>query len=366
IASRMADEIERALADGLVLDDRALATLLLQLGEIRRADGNMDAAATAARRALEIQKRLGDGAAARWPARALLMTELQKKDRSQWKAYLLEILRELEADTTADPLALASVRLEVGHNMEFVEEYELGERLIREAMPDLEAKLPPNEHRVLGAYYALGSLLVAMDRSAEALPYLEELMRRKVSLLGEHDPNTSRSRLHLARALAGVGRNAEARAHFEQAVADLRKVGSFPQGPVMVATMQLGRLDLRESKWADAERNFREALLISDATGGPRGGNALEARYLLAESLAGQQRWDEALALLAECEPLVSWTMPSDAAWGVAYATALVRTNQAARAAPYLDRVDRLVAAKPERLQRVAAKAAALRAELRG
>ena len=81
-------------------------------------------------------------------------------------------------------------------------------------------------------------------------------------------------------------------------------------------------------RWADAEAHFREAVEIADATGGKRGSNALETRYGLARALSAQRKWPESVAVLAECEPLVSWTLAADAKWAVAYAEALLRSGR--------------------------------------
>ena len=363
-ASRMIDNVERSLAEGVRIDDRGMATLLWQIGTIRKGDGDMDAATAAARRALEIQARLGDSASARWPARLLLMAELQKKDRSQWKPYILGMLAELEADSDVDPVMLATVRVELGHNFEFTEDFELGERLIRQGLSVLEAKLPSNEYRVLSAYSSLGSMLVAMGRGAEALPYLEELVRRGAALNGADSAIVARARNHLGRALASVGRDDEALAQLRQAADVLRKVGPFPQGPLMVALDPLGNVELKLRHWADAEAHFREAVEIADATGGKRGSNALETRYGLARALSAQRKWPESVAVLAECEPLVSWTLAADAKWAVAYAEALLRSGRRDEVGRYLDRAAPLIAQRPDLLAEAATKSGELRAEL--
>lgn len=272
-------------------------------------------------------------------------------------------MAELEADPATDPLVLATVRVEMGHNLEFVGELESGERLIRQGMAELEAKLPPNDTRVLSAYGALGSLLVEMRRPQDGLPYLEENLRRRMAL-NPRDPSVPRARISLGRALTELGRFDEARPHLEQAVADFRAIGPFPQGRAMIALVALGNLQMKQREWSAAEASLREGLRITDAINGPRGANALEVRYLLAQSIAGQARWPEVVAVLSECEPLISWTLPADAEWGVAYAEALLRTGNAAQASEILDRAAPLIAAKPAQLAETAAKASALRAEL--
>ena len=63
--------------------------------------------------------------------------------------------------------------------------------------------------------------------------------------------------------LAELGMSAEAIAQLRQATDVLRKVGPFPQGPLMVALDPLGNVELKLRRWADAEAHFREAVEIA-------------------------------------------------------------------------------------------------------
>ena len=68
--------------------------------------------------------------------------------------------------------------------------------------------------------------------------------------------------------------------------------------------------------------------------------------------------------MLAECEPLVSWTLAADAKWAVAYAEALLRSGRRDEVGRYLDRAAPLIAQRPDLLAEAATKSGELRAEL--
>src|SRR5205085_3589713 len=122
-AAKLADEAQGLLDAGLVLDDRDRAELLVRMGHAQRSNAQFQEASRSADEALAIHARLGDGAAASWPATEIKLGMLQLQDKSHWKKPLLDALHAIEADPESDPMLIANVRHIVGHSMTFIGEY---------------------------------------------------------------------------------------------------------------------------------------------------------------------------------------------------------------------------------------------------
>jgi len=144
----------------------------------------------------------------------------------------------------------------------------------------------------------------------------------------------------------------------------MRAVDEFPQPDMMSATTVLGDLYLDMARFGDAERRFREALEIAEAIPGQRGTNSLEIRYGLGRALAQQRRWTDAVAVLAECESFVSWSIPMEARWAVTYAEALHALGRDAEATVLLDRARPLFDRSPNLLAPERERSATLRRAL--
>jgi tetratricopeptide (TPR) repeat protein len=343
-ALRLVDEADRALAEGTVLDDRALIAYLVQNGRVRAGAGDLAGVERAARTALGIHERLRDPPGVRWEARSqLLRVELQRADRSTWKETLSALLRQLGADATIDPLVLARARADAGRTLELVEEYEQGEALLRQALATFESNASVDGYDTLNTRRALGSILVAMGRAEEGLPVMEEVLEREIESWGPHAPMVARSRIRVGTALSQLRRFDEAEALLLHAEESMANVGEFRQPDVMSVATALGDLYLEMARFEDAERRFREALEIAEAGPDQRCRTSLRIRYGLGRALAAQRRWPDALAALATCEPYMTWTMPMEGRWAVTYAEVLHALGRDAEATALLDRAQPLI-----------------------
>jgi tetratricopeptide (TPR) repeat protein len=153
------------------------------------------------------------------------------------------------------------------------------ERLNRrkEAMADYRKALELDPELV-PVRVQVAELLLEDHQPQEALPHLERLYRQVP------DHPLVQSRLGMCRFLRGEF--AEARRLMEAAVVQL------PKDPPLL--IHLARLDLQESRTANAERRLR-AVLQADPSD-------TEAYYTLAGVLQAQDRVEEAKEILKECE----------------------------------------------------------------
>ena len=363
-AVRLVDDADRALADGAVLDDRAMVAYLVQAGRVRRDAGDLAGVERAARKALAIHDRLGDPAGIRLEARSLqLGAGLQKADRSTWKASLDAFVRELEAERGIDPLVVARAKADVGHALEMAEEFDAGEAYLRQALATFE---PDAGDDALAARDALASLLIAAGRVEQGLPMMEDVLEREIESYGADSPVVARARIRVGRALTQLQRFDEAEALLLHAERGVRAFGEFPQPDVMAVEAALGELYVATARSKDAERRLREALDIADALPGRRCTNSLAIRIALGKALVDQGQGGSALAVLAACQSSIAWASAMDARWGVAFAESLHAAGRDPEAVALLDRAQSLIDRDPVPLARERERSAALRDVMQG
>jgi tetratricopeptide (TPR) repeat protein len=274
------------------------------------------------------------------------------------------VVHELEADPTIDPLVLARAKSEAGHALERVEEYELGEALLRQALDTFESNASVAGADAMNARRELAGTLVAMGRTEEGLPMMEAVLERELALWGPDAPVVARSRVRIGSALTLAGRYDEAEAlllHVEQG---MRTVSAISGSDMMSVTAALGDLYLATARFAEAERRYREALEIAEADAGRPDASSLRVRSGLGRALAGQARWADAIGVLAECQARISWTTPMEARWAVGYGEALHALGRDAEAAALLDRAQPLLDGNPKRLTPERERSATLRRAL--
>ncbi len=364
-AAELLAEGDAALAGSTAVDDRSRADFLVSKIAVLGHRGDIDTLDALAREAIALQERLGDSFSRQYRARnAALRTVLQRTDVSEWKPVLLAFLHGVESDPTADPLLVAQARALVGHNLTFAGEYEDAERLIRQAIPVLEAAYPAGHANVVSAHYGLGYMLARSGRAAEAVPILEQSHRDGVAAYGENSFQVARHDIRLGEALLGAGRYEEAERVMLRTLRTLATLHTPPHGDLVVAETGLGALYVEMHRWADAELHLREALRQSEALGG--GNQPLEMRTQLGAAIAAQGRLVEALAMLDSGERFASPRGATFVRWAVERADVLHRLGRDDDARAALARAEPLLAANARQLSPVLDRATQLRVKLGG
>lgn len=364
-AAALVAEGDATLAGPAAVDDRSRADFLVSKLGVMAHRGDLDTVDRIARDAIALQERLGDSFSRQYRARnAVMRTVLQRTDISEWKPILLAFLHGIEADPTADPLLVAQTRALVGHNLTFAGEYGDAERLIRQAIPVLEAGYPPGHANVVSAHYGLGYMLARSGRAAEAVPILEQTHRDGVAAYGESSFQVARHDIRLGEALLGAGRFDEAERVMLRTLRTLTAILQPPHGDLIVTETSLGDLYLAMQRWSDAEQHLREALRQSEALGG--GNQPLEMRTRLGSAIAAQDRLDEALAMLDSGERFVTAKGVTSARWSVERAGVLHRLGRDEEARAALARAEPLLVSEAKQLGPTMDRVAQLRAELGG
>jgi tetratricopeptide (TPR) repeat protein len=144
------------------------------------------------------------------------------------------------------------------------------------------------------ALHEIGLLDLAQGRAAQARAALTQAYARREAVLGEHDPRTLDSLLHLASAEHRSGAGAIAASHLESA--RLRTRGSRGAGSLAMADVlhELGRQLAREHRIDDAAPALERALSIRRAHLGPRHAAVADTTLLLGTVAAQRGRWEEA------------------------------------------------------------------------
>ncbi|WP_291984314.1 tetratricopeptide repeat protein [Luteitalea sp.] len=185
-------------------------------------------------------------------------------------------------------LALALLRIDQARLDE-------GRTLVDHALALARRHHPLDSVEVAVATSALGKLLVADGRYAEAIPLLESA----AATLAAAPPGAEMSEAlgDLANGLYYVGRIDESR-DVNQRALDLDRRVFGPRHPhVGVDLFNLGNIALDRAEYLAAERLFREAVAISGAWYGPGHPKAAANTLMLGRALAYQGRLGEAAPL---------------------------------------------------------------------
>jgi eukaryotic-like serine/threonine-protein kinase len=362
-AATLIAEGDQVLASAANVDDRSRADFLAKKMMVLTHRGDLDETDRLAREVIVLQERLGDSFSRQYDARLTVMrTTLQRSDIAEWPSILMGFLHGIESDPNADTLLIARARALVGHNLTFAEQYEDAERLIRQALPVLEAGYPANHANVVAAHYGLGYVLARSGRAAEAVEMLEKSHREGAAVYGESSYQVARHDIRLAEAMLGAGRHEDAERVLQRSLATLVATHKPPHGDLIVAETGLGNLYMAMQRPRDAEQHLREALRQSEALGG--GNQPLEMRTTLGRAVAAQGRFDEALEILDSGERLATPKGAAFVRWSVERSDVLHRLGRDDEARAALARAEPLLAANAKQLGDTADRAASLRATL--
>jgi tetratricopeptide (TPR) repeat protein len=168
-----------------------------------------------------------------------------------------------------------------------------------EAISLLTALYGPTHSRLGSELSLLGEILDRENKLAAA----DSVHRAAVALLRRAYPSGSRE---LADALQGYGYHLgttgpfdEAERVWRNAAAMLANGGAETLGYAN-ALAQVGRSELKQGKYENAERSLREALAVRQSGGTQANPMLVRARRFLGEALIGQRKYAEAEPLLLD------------------------------------------------------------------
>jgi non-specific serine/threonine protein kinase/serine/threonine-protein kinase len=326
-----------------VLGEEHPATLetMTGLGVLYRLDGNYARAEELLGRALEIGRRaLGE----EHPVTLIAMNELpgvywvesRFSEAEPLYVKVLEIQRRLLGDEHQETLSimnnLALVYLSDGKYAQaeplLIKVLELRRRVLGEEHPDalrsmnnlavaylsegkyaqaepLYEKVRETQSRTLGEEHPdtllstnnLATLYRNQGKYDQAETFYMRALEGRRRTLGEQNPDTLVSMNDLASMFEGKGDCERAQALFGK-VLELRRHVLGQEHPVTLNTLtSLGRVLLKQQKYAEAEPLLREAL-VGMAKRSPDAWARFNSQSLLGETLAGQRKYSEAELLL--------------------------------------------------------------------
>jgi serine/threonine protein kinase/tetratricopeptide (TPR) repeat protein len=187
------------------------------------------------------------------------------------------------------------------------ERFEAALPLLRQALKLSISVRPPDDPATLKIRGSIGDALAAAGKLGEAIPVLEDTLRRNRANAGQPVQSTAARRVELGNCLvnlglayARAGRRQEARANYEEGLAILRS-STVADHPSILAGMQsLAAEDAADGNVAEAAKQFEELVRLSKARRGPEHPNTLEAVRSLAWCYGKLNRDDEASALHRE------------------------------------------------------------------
>ncbi len=248
-------------ADGEATSPAARHAATLELGAVREAQGQAEAAEAALRTALAN----ATDARGAHDARVRLAGVIADRGRPDEAFALLdEALAADQADAKRlqrDLAVLGTVRFRAGD------------------LPGAEAALRDAHAKALAAYGAqhttsaraahdLAVVLLQRGATADAATLLEKAVATRVSLLGARHPDVAQSRFNLAVARQRLGEADTARAMFMDALALQRELLGGRHPDVASTLNSIAALDVQQGRLDDAITRFGEAVAVARAAHG--------------------------------------------------------------------------------------------------
>ncbi len=177
--------------------------------------------------------------------------------------------------------------------------FDEAQRLLDDAIPRLRKAVGPSHALTLRALNNQATLFAAGKRTQDAETLQREALAGFRARLGDDHPQTQVARANLALMVRDLGRLEEAEQLLVEAVA--RSQATMGDHAPATSNMQhqLGGVLLRRRQWAAAEPHLRAALATRTAALGDHL-DTFSTMSRLASSLRGQQRFDEAEAVLRD------------------------------------------------------------------
>ncbi len=174
----------------------------------------------------------------------------------------------------------------------------------REALPLVErvaqvreANLGRDDPRALRSLALLADVLANVDQQARARELANDVLERRLKVLGETHPDTAASLYQVSRMLYSEGRYRESEEPLIKAIALLRTLDPTDRNLLADATHQHATLDFMVGNLDAAEKGYRESILMRSALYGPDHRSVLESQLSLALILRGNGQLAEAIVL---------------------------------------------------------------------
>jgi tetratricopeptide (TPR) repeat protein/tRNA A-37 threonylcarbamoyl transferase component Bud32 len=205
----------------------------------------------------------------------------------------------IRSDLKEQPLVQARLMSTMGNVYDGLGLYPDGRRLLEAALEKREAALGPDHLDVAESASQLGDLSRKQGRYDAAEPLLKRALSIRERNLGPEHRMVAESLTNLAVLYENAGRFDEARPLYERAVSIREKIPGDEAG--LARTMQnLGILNARQARHADAERFFRRTLDIQQRILAPDHPDLGTAFNNLAILYKLQRRFAEAEPLYAQ------------------------------------------------------------------
>ena len=199
----------------------------------------------------------------------------------------------------ADHPQVAESTLELGLLRIDQARYDDAERLIRQALSEVERRRPQDAAATARATAALGKLIEARGSYDKAIPILEKAAQLQAAAAGE-SLDLAADWKELADAQFYAGRYDICQNLTERSLAIHKHLVGERHPLVADDLINLGAVQFERGRYPEAERFYRQALEINRSWYGSDNPETASTLSMLGRSLVMQQRYDEAVKVVEE------------------------------------------------------------------
>ena len=178
---------------------------------------------------------------------------------------LLKSSVERERTLAGDSAAVAAAMSYYGRILSITNRYAPAISVLREAKDMASRYAGPNSPVAIQARVFLGEALLGSG-AQEAIGILTEAHDTSLSHYGVVHPLTLRAEVALAQLEVSNGNYAAARAHLDEAVAGLRKLGAQSEATLAMSLVELGAVEGAQGHDAEAQATLQEAVALREKT----------------------------------------------------------------------------------------------------
>lgn len=197
-------------------------------------------------------------------------------------------------------LDLAISASERGQLAKATGDYVEAERMMRQALAGMRARLKPDDDQITAALSGLADARYKRGKFGEAEALYREALRLTRARHGDSAIEVADRLGSLGSFLSYTGRAAEAKAPLEEALAIVRRTYGAVDPRVVGALMSLSDAQVNRPDFAGAEATLREALPIVRAVFGPTHPDVANITARLGNALQAQQKLEEAEPMLRD------------------------------------------------------------------
>ena len=184
------------------------------------------------------------------------------------------------------------------------------EAMYREIMMIQQAARGPHDPETIIAVNNLGTCLYKLERFAEAAELLTRAYEQTKTFWGPSHLKTAITSLNLASVVAQAGDYAQAKVHYEDALAIFEQQLAPGHQKILDCLWGLATLHFDQKHMPEAEAALRKLIDPTKITYGAGSVEFVQILDLLAQSVAGQARQDEAETLFRECLRIADQSLP--------------------------------------------------------